>query len=178
MGSSYATEGKEFVSGALPEGLALSSLLPRPPFRHACDAPCIPALETGLWEPSVPKVTVLWGGRPEEEPPSPASVQRSTSVPNLGPAPSSGACDNLGRGGKRGFTRQARDCKSQADVTLTPQFLQALDTCCVTGSTSHLHTSRDEGEQSPLPHTPAHMSPPMTILHSVRRHSSPSGAAP
>lgn len=109
-----------------------------------------------------------WGvGRPEEEPPSPASVQHSTSAPNPSPAPSSGARDNLGRGGKHGFTRQARGCKSQADVTLTPLFLQALDTCRVTGSTSHPHTSRDEGEQSPLPHAPAHMSPPMTILHSV-----------
>lgn len=33
MESFYATEGKEFMSGALPEGLALSSLLPWPPFR-------------------------------------------------------------------------------------------------------------------------------------------------
>lgn len=115
----------------------------------------------------MPKVTVLGVGRPEEEPPSPASVQRSTSVPNPGPATSSGARDNLGRGGKCGFTLQARGCKSQADVTLTPQFLQAPDTRRVTGSTSHPHTSRDDGEQSPRPLTPAHTSPPMTILHSL-----------
>lgn len=136
---------------------------------RSSNAPHIPALQMGLWEPNVPKTTVLGGGKACGGATKPCRSPKLTFLllcPNPSSVTSSGPHDNPGRGGKHGFTQQARGCKSQAELRLTPQFLQAPETHHVPRSTSQRRTSRNKGllgghplAEAPAPHASSHLAP-------------------